>query len=178
MNFNITDFFKLFGPINKIAFILFLSGLFLILSNNEIRELLYLQEFIKQFGVYIGVVTLISGVITVSNIFSKIFSWIKGKRDLNQATKDIIETLSHLSLDEKRILAYFLDNKTQTSNLEIEYESFQESKPLNSLIAKGYIQKTYVGLNPYFHIKTIIWNILQQHWQKIFYESEFQSRSG
>ncbi len=178
MNFNITDFFKLFGSINKIAFILFLSGLFLILSNNEMRELFYLQEFIKQFGVYIGAVTLISGVITVLNIFSKIFSWINGKRGLSQATKDVIETLSHLSLDEKRILAHFLANKTQTSNLGIEYESFQESKPLNSLMAKGYIQKSYVGLNPHFHIETIIWNILQKNWQKILYENEFHSRSS
>jgi len=175
MNFNVTDFFKLFGSINKIAFILFLSGLFLILSNNKIRELFYLQEFIKQFGVYIGIVTLITGVITVLNIFSKIFAWINGKRGLKQATKDVIETLSHLSLDEKRILAHFLANKTQTSNLGIEYESFQESKPLNILMAKGYIQKSYVGLNPYFHIETIIWDILQKNWQEIFYEDEFQN---
>jgi len=177
MNFNITDFFKLFGSIYKIAFILFLSGLFLILSNDKVRELFYLQEFIKQFGLYIGIITLISGVVTILNIFSKVLTWLNNKRGLKQATQDIIESLSNLSLDEKRILAHFLANKTQTSNLGIEYESFQQSKPLNTLMAKGYIKKSYVNMNPHFHIETIIWDILQKNWQEIFYENEFHSRS-
>jgi len=37
MNFNINDFFKFFWSIYKVALILFLSGISLILSNNEIK---------------------------------------------------------------------------------------------------------------------------------------------
>ena len=178
MNFNITDFFKLFGSIYKIAFILFLSGLFLILSNNEIRELFYLQKFIEQFGVYIGIITLLSGVITVLNIFLKIFTWINGKIGLNQVTKEIIKTLSNLSIEEKRILAYFLAHKTQTSNLGLGYGSFQP-EPLTTLIAKGYINHPfYIQLTPYYKIDNVIWEILQKNWEKILYEDEFHSRSS
>ncbi|MCK9454755.1 super-infection exclusion protein B [Sulfurimonas sp.] len=175
MNFNITDFLKLFGSVYKIAWILFISGLFLILSGNKIRELFYLQEFITQYGTYIGIVTLISGVITILNLISRLFNWFKNKRGLDQATNDFIEVLSNLSLDEKFILAHFLGNKTQTSNLGIEFESLQTPKPVKTLMARGYIKKSYVGVDPHFHVDSVVWDILQKNWQEIFYEDEFQN---
>ena len=176
MNFDINGFFKFFGSIYKIAFILFLCGLFLILANKELLAQFYLTEFINQYGVYVGIVTLFSGVITALYLLETIFSWIKSKYQISKSKTELIQILKDLSIQEKHVFAHFLANKTQTSNLGIEFESFQESQPIKTLLAKGYIQKGYVGVTPHYYVNTIIWDVLQANWQEIFYEDEFHNR--
>lgn len=177
MNFDINSFFKLFGSIYKIAFILFLCGLFLIFSSEEIREVFFLKEFVKTFGVYIGITTLISGVITIIYIFEMIYSWFKKKSLFKLTSEEIIKNLSRLSIDEKKVLAYFLSSQTATSDLGIEYENLQEPKSIGSLMAKGYIYKTRIGLQPFYHVEDIVWDILQENWQRILYEDEFKQNN-
>jgi len=176
MNFDINGFFKFFGSIYRVAFIVFLCGLFLTLSDKELLEQFYLTEFINQYGVYIGIATLISGVITILHLLETIFSWIKSKYQISKSKTELIQILKDLSIQEKHVFAHFLANKTQTSNLDIEFESFQESQPIKTLLAKDYIQKGYVGVTPHYYVNTIIWDILQENWQIIFYENEFKNK--
>ena len=113
MNFDFNGFIKFFGSIYKVAFTLFLSGLFLILSNEHIREVLFLNDFIKTYGVYIGFVTIFSGFILVVFIIEKIGNIFKRKYLLFKTKSEIIKILKDLSFEEKNILIYFLIHKTQ-----------------------------------------------------------------
>lgn len=176
MNFDLNGFFKFFGSIYKIAFILFLCGLFLTLSNKELLAKFYLMGFINQYGVYIGIVTLISGVITILYVIETVFDWLKKKYQLSKNTDEIIVILKDLSIDEKKVLAYFLANKTQTSNLGIEYQRLDEPMPIGMLMAKSFLHKGSVGINPYYQVDSTIWDILQKNWQKILYEEEFHTK--
>ena len=178
MSFNINDFFKFFGSIYKVALILFLSGLSLILSNDEIREAMFLKDFINTYGVYIGFITIVSGIILLIFGVEKSIFFLKNKYELSKNTKELIKVFKNLSIEEKYILAHFLANKTQTSNLGIEFESFQESNPIKILLAKGYIEKGYVGITPYYYVNNVIWDVLQEKWQEIFYEEEFHMENN
>ena len=168
MNFNINDFFKFFWSIYKVALILFLSGISLILSNNEIREAMFLKDFITTYGVYIGFITIVSGIILVVFIIEKVINYIKYKYTISKSKIKIMKSLKDLSIEEKAVLGDFLINKTQTSNLGIEFESIQESKSIKALIAKGYVEKGYVGRTPHYYINSFIWDVLQDKWQEIF----------
>lgn len=175
MNFDINGFLKFFGSIYKIAFILFLCGLFLTLANKELLAQFYLLEFINQYGVYVGIVTLVSGVITVVYLIEILFTWIRSKYILSKSTDELIVILKDLSIDEKKVLAHFLANKTQTSNLGISFQTLDEPEPIGILMAKGFLHKGSVGLNPYYQVDSVIWDVLQNNWQKILYEKEFHT---
>lgn len=176
MNFDINGLFKFFGSIYKVALVLFLSGLFLILSNDKIRELIFLKDFIRSYGVYVGSITIVSGIVLIVFIVEKVVEYTKNKYDISKRKTEIIKILRDLSLEEKQVLAHFLANKTQTSNLGIQYEVLEEESPIGVLMAKRFLHKNRIGLNPFYHVDNIIWDILQEKWQEIFYEDEFKPK--
>lgn len=173
MNFDINSFFKFIGSIYKVALIVFLSGLLLILSNDEMRETLFFGDFIKTYGVYIGFATIISGIILGVYIIETIVSFVRSKYTVSKSKSEIVKILKDLSIDEKKVLAYFLANKTQTSNLGIQYQSLDEPEPVGILMAKGFMHKGNIGLNPYYQLDTIIWDLLQKETREILHEDIF-----
>lgn len=178
MNFDINSFFKFIGSIYKVSFIIFLSGLFMILSNDEVREVLFLKDFIKTYGVYIGFTTVVSGIILTIYVFESIVSFIKRKYGVSKSKLELIKILKDLSLNEKRVLAHFLVNKTQVSNLGIQYQSLDEPESVGMLMAKGFLYTSSVGLNPYYHLDSVIWDLLQEETREILYEDIFWKTSN
>ena len=171
MNFNINDFIKFFGSVYKVALILFLVGMFLIFSSDEIRKTMLLQNFINTYGDFIGLITIISGIILIEFIVEESIKYIKSKYILFKQNREAIEILKNLSIEEKQVLVYFLQN--QTSNLGINY-SFQEDEAIRNLLANGYIIKLSNGKFPYYWTSNNVQNILRNNWQEIFYEEIFQ----
>nr|WP_283256448.1 super-infection exclusion protein B [Arcobacter roscoffensis] len=161
--------------IYKISLIIFLAGLFLIFSSEEIKQKMYLNKFILEYGVYIGIGTLISGLIFMYFFFEYIFLSYKNKKKINMFKNDLLRELKQLSLDEKKVFAYFIVNNTKTSNLDIKFESIQEPKVLKQLLAKGYLYKKYVRLEPFYIINNDIWALLHDNQNEIFYEEVFWS---
>ena len=180
MHFDINSFLKFFGSIYKVALILFFSGLLLILSNDSIREIMLLKDFINSYGVYIGIITIISGVVLVFFIIEYALSFIKQSFKVYKAKLEMLKVLKDLSVDEKIVLAYFINKKTPISNLGIDphYEYFQETKAIKLLIAKMFLEKSYIEGNPYYCLNIAVWEILQYKWKEIFYEKEFHRRSN
>jgi len=176
MNFN--DFVKFFGSVQKVALILFLSGFFLILSNDEIREVMFLKDFISTYGVYIGFVIIVSGIILLIFIIERSISYFKNKYVLSKNTAELKKVLKDLSLDEKQVLAHFLKNKTQTSNLGRFSIELNEPKPIGMLMAKGFLHKGNVGIKPYYQVDNLIWGILQEYLEEILYEDIFWENSN
>lgn len=171
MNFN--DFVKFFGSVQKVALILFLSGFILILSTDEIREAMFLKDFIHAYGVYVGFITIVSGIILLIFGVEKSISFFKNKYEVSKSTTELIKILKELSVDEKRILSHFLANRTQVSNLGIEFMQLDEPKPIRMLMAKFFLYKGSVGVNPYYQVDNLIWDILQEYSQEILYEDIF-----
>ena len=97
MHFDINSFLKFFGSIYKVALILFFSGLLLILSNDSIREIMLLKDFINSYGVYIGIITIISGVVLVFFIIEYVLSFIKESFKVRKAKLKLLELLKDLS---------------------------------------------------------------------------------
>lgn len=171
MNFN--DFIKFFGSVQKIALILFLSGFILILSTDEIREAMFLKEFIHDYGVYIGFITIVSGIILLIFGVEKSIFFFKNKYEKSKAITELIKMLKELSVDEKRILFHFLANRTQVSNLGIYSIELHEPKPIAMLMAKGILHRGNIGIGPYYQVENFIWDIIEKHYQDIFYEDIF-----
>ena len=174
---DINNFLKFFGSIYRVASILFFSGLLLIFSNDNIREVMFLKDFINSYGVYIGIVTIVSGVVFAFYTMEYVFSHIKQYFIVDKAKLNSLKMLKDLSIDEKIVLAHFVSKKTQVSNLGIDFY-YQETKAIRLLIAKHWLEKTYIEGAYHYCLNSTIWDILQDKWREIFYEKEFHRVSN
>lgn len=172
---DIVELIKLFGSIHKILLVIFVVGLGLIYLPESIKEQFYLKSFIQSYGIWIGIAILVSGGILTVEIIIKIFNWIVKLIAMSKDKKIVIEHLKNLSIEEKKVLAHYLVNQTQTSDLGI---FLNIPRPVEQLMAKRYLHRHYVHLSTYFSLDSIIWQLLQDNWKEILYEDIFYAHSN
>ena len=176
MNFNFSDIFKIFGSAYKISFIVFICGVFLIFINDEIKQALYLKSFVKSYGLWLGIATLLSGAYILISSFEKIISYFKTNKYNSKHKEKLFINIKNLGIEEKKVLAHFL-----SQNKQISLFKFQYMKPdcIGHLEQMGIIHEISNEYGSYyFKISDDIWEILQDNWQKIFYEDEFHNRGS
>ncbi|WP_373032873.1 super-infection exclusion protein B [Sulfurovum sp.] len=176
MNFDLNGFLKLFGSLSKLAWIVFFSGLILIMSSNDFREKFYLEEFVTNYGVWIGISTLIAGILIVIDVLDKIFSYFKRNKKASQTQSRLLRTLKNLGIEEKKILAYFLSQQKQTVVFKFQYVAAIPDS-IGHLQQMGFLYEVSNEYGTYYYqVVDEIWAILEDHWQEVFYEDEFKSK--
>lgn len=175
MNFDISGVLKIFGSIYRLSFIVFMFGLFVFFSSEEMKDKLFINDLVSTYGIYIGIATIVSGILIILFIFEKTFIFIRTSKESTKHRKEAIKILRNLSVDEKGVLVQFLAGKTQTLSFGTRIELY-EQPPIGMLMAKGLLDKSNIGLTAYYHIDDLIWELIQNNQQEIFYEDTFWSK--
>lgn len=164
----------MFGSAYKILFIIFICGIFLIFVNDDIKQLFYLKSFVASYGLWLGIATLLSGAYILISSFEKIISYFKTNKYNSKKTEKLFINLKNLDIEEKKVLAYFLSQKKQTTLLKFQY---MQPDCIGHLEQMGFLYEiSNEHGNYYFKISDDIWEILQDNWQDILYEDEFHRR--
>lgn len=104
----------------KFIFVIWLTSLFLLFFPEEFLNKLNLQEFISEFGKYIGISFLISTgflIVTLITYFSRLISNYRLSKTIR---KSILNDINYLNHHEKALLREFFLNNKQTLQLPMD----------------------------------------------------------
>jgi hypothetical protein len=121
-------------------FVLFsvISG-FILFGENELLEKIKLLKLKENFGIYVGLVFLLSTGIVLINIIIWLFSEIKGQINKFKFKKHCIEIINNLDIQEKSILReFFLIRQTSID------------MPIDDAVISGLLDKGILKINKQF----------------------------
>ena len=137
------EFLKSIFDLTKLPsrfFVLFsvISG-FILFGENELLEKIKLLKLKDDFGIYVGLVFLLSTGIVLINIIIWIFSEIKRQINKFKLKKHCVEIINNLDFQEKSVLReFFLNNQ---SSIDM---------PIDDAVISGLLNKGILKINKQF----------------------------
>jgi hypothetical protein len=91
----------------------------LLFADDDVIQKLGLLNFREFAKTWIGVIWLVSLGLLITDSAISGYNVIKKKRSEKAELDSLFQRLEHLSEDEKKFLAYYIDNNTKTQSAEI-----------------------------------------------------------
>jgi len=107
----------------KILAVIWLCSSFILFANKVLVTKLNLQEFLKEYGKYIGISFVISSAFLLVATFVSISSKIRHRNFVKEIGKQIVADLQVLDFHEKALLREFYINGKQTLQLPMDNET-------------------------------------------------------
>jgi hypothetical protein len=149
----------------RILFALWLFGALVLLLPPGPANALGLDAFRTTHRQWLGLGTLGTFVLWLTNVSLIIARWTKGKFDVRRRRAVSLRALDTLNQEELLLLAYFTYRGAPTQELPLNYP------PARSLVAKGLLRVTAGSGNmfawPYI-IPDFVWQELQFRRQELF----------
>jgi len=105
----------------KFIFASFLASLVFIVLPEGLLKQLYLADFAKQYGQYVGVMCVISSSLLLVSVAVRIWSFVLAKKAEQKLRERIMERLNKLDKAEKSVIREFFIQGRDTIELPMDH---------------------------------------------------------
>ena len=95
------------------------SGFLLFVSDNTL-EILGLTVFVDQYRSIVGIIFLLSSSLVITSWGLATYDWFRKKIRQKTKVREMQKRLQNLTLEEKKLLAGYIDNQTRTQYVSID----------------------------------------------------------
>jgi hypothetical protein len=110
------------------------TGLLLFLPTPILQQL-GLTSILSTIREYIGITFIGAFVLSAMHTTTQAYKWIQGKRQYQRTVNARHQLLSNLTLDEQKILNWYITHETKTQRLDVD------SGIVNGLVAKKFLYR-------------------------------------
>ncbi|HEY9003578.1 MAG TPA: super-infection exclusion protein B [Mucilaginibacter sp.] len=107
----------------KLLFVICLSSGLILFVPERFLVKLNLQDFLKDYGKYIGISFIVSSAFLVIALISYVLSQLSIKTHRKKIRKRILRDIQYLDIHEKALLREFFINKKQTLQMPMDNET-------------------------------------------------------